>query len=60
MVWNKGTFSVPLFPNTYDSASQRIREDNTFLNETYVYEYDKAGNPVERDKGTVLVSPCPW
>ena len=28
----------------YDDIGQLVREDNTFLNETYVYEYDNAGN----------------
>ena len=33
-----------LFRYVYDDIGQLVREDNTFLNETYVYEYDNAGN----------------
>ena len=42
---------------TYDKLGQLTREDNPYLNKTYVYVYDNAGNRTAR-KTYDYTSPC--
>ena len=37
----------------YDSLGQLLREDNTALNKTYVYEYNEAGNITKKETYTL-------